>query len=114
MTDIITTKVVGKGFIQKNKARDAMRRKLAKFYNMSVDFLVATMEDEKTDKKLRVECAKTIISNYNTVVENTSKEKIDQLTKHMLYGGQLSDGDLQTEDEDDTPLLDFDTVVEPS
>lgn len=112
MTELITTKVVGKGFIQKNKARDAMRRKLAKYYNTSVDFLVATMEDEKTDKKLRVECAKTIISNYNTVVENTSREKIEQLTKQLMYGGKLDDGDLETE-EDDIPLLDFENVVTP-
>ena len=114
---IVKSTQVSQGFITKNKARDAARRKLAKYFNSSIEFLAATMENDEEKTNLRVEAAKILSTKYLEVLREENNDKILRLEKQIQHYGKTEGGEFETtEDEeeyDNSPLLQFDTIVEP-
>ena len=113
---IVKSTQVSQGFITKNKSRDAARRKLAKYFNSSIEFLAATMENDEEKTNLRVEAAKVISTKYLEVLREENSDKIRRLELQIAHFGKSEGGefDATDDDEDDnTPLLQFDTIVEP-
>lgn len=113
---VVKSTQVSQGFISKNKARDAARRKLAKYFNNSIEFLAATMENDEEKTNLRVEAAKVISTKYLEVLREENSDKIRRLELQIAHFGKSGGGefDATDDDEDDnTPLLQFDTIVEP-
>ena len=113
---VVKSTQVSQGFITKNKARDAARRKLAKYFNNSIEFLAATMENEGEKTNIRVEAAKVISTKYLEVLREENSDKIRRLELQISHFGKSEGGefDATDDDEDDnTPLLQFDTIVEP-
>lgn len=115
---VVKSTQVSQGFISKNKARDAARRKLARYFNSSIEFLAATMENEEEKTNLRVEAAKVISTKYLEVLREENNDKIRRLELQISHFGKSGGGggefDATDDDEEDnTPLLQFDTIVEP-
>jgi len=110
----VTTTQVARGFITKNKSRDSARRKLSKYFNNSVEFLASTINDPQEATSMKVTAAKILVTKYLDVLKEENMDKIYRLEKQLQYfKDSVPDGEFETEeDEDNTPLIDFDNIVD--
>jgi len=116
--EVVQSVQTGHGFLQKKTPFDAMLRRVQKVTPAAIDFLEATMKNkESKDEKLKVEAAKKLIDVHMSLMKEKNNDKISRLEKQIrLMGKSDNDGEFSTagDDYDDTPLVNFDEVIDVS
>ena len=113
----VSTLIAENGLIAVKRPVDGVRRKLAKTFNSDVDFLDRLLEKKflDTSDKAKFEICKFRIQSYMSVLKDDSAEKLKAKEMYFKYQEQMDKhlgGSTVEEDADDSPLLDFETVME--
>lgn len=113
----VTTRLQENGLIAVKRPIDQVRRKLAKTFNSDIDFLDTLLEKEHVDTsdRAKYEIAKFRIQSYMSVLKDDSAEKLKAKEMYFKYQEQMDKqlgGSTVEEESDDSPLLDFETVME--
>jgi hypothetical protein len=100
-------------FLKKTHELQAMLKALDKGSKDAVELLVRTMNDEKQDLKIRLDCAKTVISSNASVAAQVSADSMSRLIAEIKVKPGGASKTLTLEDgKPKTPLLDFSTIRE--
>ena len=113
----VTTRLQENGLIAVKRPIDAVRRKLAKTFNSDIDYIDVLLEKENVDTsdRAKFEMCKFRIQSYMSVLKDDSAEKLKAKEMYFKYQEQMDKqlGGSTVEEEDDmSPLLDFENVVE--
>lgn len=109
------------GFQRKNKKRDEAERILKRHFNTALETLVSIMEDNLEKGETRVKAASIMASKYIEIIRNEDDDQYRRLKAQIELDGKMEvDGEFQSPEceaeeveEDNTPLIDFDNIVEP-
>lgn len=109
------------GFERKNKKRDEAERKLKRHFDTALETLVVIMENNLERPDVRVKAASIMASKYLEILRHEDDDQYRRLKAQIELDGKLEvDGEFQSPEceaeeveEDNTPLIDFDNIVEP-
>lgn len=106
----ITTKP--KSFIERKRPIDTLRRKLARASPAAIDVLEKIMNDPDSSTSERSKAATTLVSLYAEILHKDSQDKIKRLEMQLKYKEAIDmlNGATTNDDDDDSPLLDFENV----
>lgn len=113
----VTTRLQENGLIAVKRPIDQVRRKLAKTFNSDIDYIDVLLEKENVDTsdRAKFEMCKFRIQSYMSVLKDDSAEKLKAKEMYFKYQEQMDKqlgGSTVEEESDDSPLLDFETVME--
>lgn len=114
----VITKEELPSFIKKKHELQKVLDSISKGSSAAVKLLLDTITDEKVDIKLRVQCAKDLLTFHTSIADQISKDQMNRLiaeikiankgvTPSLTVGGKDDD-----EDDSTTPVLDFTTIRE--
>lgn len=75
----------------------------------AVDILVGLMTSDKTDDKTKLAAASKLLDLQRQVAADINQDELQRLIANVKFGGPRQ---LELED-DDTPQIDFTTVIDP-
>lgn len=106
-----------KSFIERKRPIDPLRRKLAKLSGAAIDVLEETMNNAANTPKVRADAASTLLSTYKSVLTIDTDDKLRRMElqiKHYddMYKLGASTAAPEDDEDDDTPLLDFDNIAD--
>ena len=116
MTDKIKTKEVNiPSFIRKRHELDKLFKALQELSPKAIELLEGILEDVELPIKIRFEAAQTLLNKQIDTAKQINADEMQRLIAEYKFnrdGGRLKGiGNGSTvDDDDDTPLLDFDNV----
>ena len=116
MTDKLIEKAITTGSVSNKNPITQFKRALNKHSRTALNTLIATMESTK-DEKLKASIATSLLKMYADMMELESTERMktkefylkhkDELLQLARDGVTMNDND---DEDDDSPLLDFNTI----
>ena len=76
----------------------------------AVDILVGLMNNKDTDDKTRLAAASKLLDLQRQVAADINQDELQRLIANVKFGGPKQ---LELEVDDDTPQIDFTTVIDP-
>lgn len=89
---------------------DDIIKKTGKELTKMIDVLVGIAEDKTADTKERRSAAEAVVGYHSKAVEQRNKDEITRKIAEVRVRGISGGG--STEEDDDTPVLDFDNIAE--
>lgn len=74
----------------------------------AVEILVALMTGKDTDDKTKLAAASKLLDLQRQIAQDINQDELQRLIANVKFGGPK-----QLETEDDTPQIDFSTIVDP-
>lgn len=102
----VPLKVVETGFLKRqNHELSKPIRLIAKELEDIINRLLKLTESQ--DEKVAQKACESLLDYYAKMVEQKDRDEIQRRLAHIRYGGGKT---LTTEEEDDTPAIDFDNI----
>lgn len=115
MTENIVIKTLEEpapSFIKKKHELQGLIKLLEKGSKEAVEMLIATMQDDEADKRLRLSCAEKIINYHVSIQENINNDNMQRQVAQIKLGGGFEKNLKTAETEKPKlPVLDFTTIT---
>jgi hypothetical protein len=111
---VIRTKQETPTFIKKKHELAGVLKRISEGSKKAVALLIDTVENDAVDLKLRVECAKSLITFETSITEQISKDNMNRLIAEIKLQPGGANPQLTTEEDETYPVLDFHNVREVS
>lgn len=109
MSEYIKVKERPVTFIKKKHDLKELLKLVGKETEAAVRVLADAMNDEKEDKKVRRECAKTLIDLKISVAEAVDRSEMQRMIAEIKINPNAAKS-LEAEDDFKRPVLDFNTI----
>ena len=101
------------GFMRKNPARDNARAKVARHFEAALEVLAEIAHDPREKSSERIKAAATIVQHHVSLLKEENADNLRRLELQMKLDGHLNDAlSFDASEDDDMPILQFDTIQE--